>query len=1829
MTSLKRFLTLFFVTILAVSVWGTVITISSSDSWTGGKSGGGAAISITSGDISISITSGYKDSDPKIRWYSGATMTVTSTGGNITKLVFNTGGSNISVPSGGTGTWNSSTNTWTGDNATVTLRSSAQVKWSSVEVTYTSGGGGGGGGGTCATYTVTSKTTVATTGTAPAGSSASYSQTYGTAKQATAGNSFSLTLTGYEGKQIKSIALSAHSNSGGGAGGLSVVVGGSTTIASIASGTSFSNSAWNGSYTNSYTDVTIAMTNDSYTIGSGENVVITIAASANSLFCESYTICWEDGSGSSIATPAFDTEAGEVCAASKTIKVSGYNGSLNYYYTLDGATPTTSSTAYNNTAGIVIAGTPAGNSVTIKMIATDGIETSSVKTATFIVYNVPNTQATAYTPAEAIALYDANPTCLSGTSVYVEGYVSQIVDAYNDTYHNISFNVSADGTTGSTQFEFWRNKYIDGANYSAITAADIEVGDHVIGYGELKYYSGTYEFEAGNYLVLHEKPTPCSDPATALSITNASEVLISNTLELTTTGGNGGPVVWEVSSGTGTATITGTTLTPTSLGTVTVTASQAKYDDKCAGSDFKTITITAAPATVILSEAGAETSVDGLHVDEPYTLPTSSAATCGGKTLVGWSTVTVAATDTKPTTNFYDAGSSVLLGASQKFYAVFAELGAAKEFAFDITPSDFNTTSYAANNGEHISTATATDASGAERDVKWVSNQVYKNSGTMQWQGGNGYIYNSTDLGTVNSVTITENSGNSGTFSTYYGTAAQPSEGSAGSNKGYFKTKVGSSVGKTDNIHVVFTAPSLSNFSTTCCTDVNAPQVTLQIHSTKVIFSWDAQAGATGYNVTIPEASINVDLGSGVTSYTATGLTMTTDYTYTITAKGASCNGAASGAFRTNGPEIDLVEWKENAAVLFIDDAGLDPKVVIDGEVEHGSISGLVATELFFAKYFEGSGSMKLISIFNGTAEKISLAKYKIVDKHANSSNEYGTPTEYPLGSLGDILPGQEIIFFTRPLTTSGAEEMLVDCSETFITSVASKSGAKENPRWIECDGTTFAKLQFNGNDAMLLQKDGANIDVIGARTSLSAIAKNCRNENSWRGTVINMDKDKTAGDFPNISLSGSETYADYGVDMSSATIDIYTARCILFRNKDVTSGAKAVALNTTTFATLGNHTYLGEDYTSEWSGRSVCTSTDRCETLGWTYVSSQDGKTYKDNSAATCNSYEDLGNFDYNSYYKDYDNIEPGKTLSTYDHNDRDEYTIPIADLANYSCLSLKFQLTKAGEVITETPVQVPIIVTSDATTADPLFNEIVKDKITGDAMYDLSISRCRTCNVVVLDGATLTKAADGSLHDVAQVRDLKIYPGGKLEVPSSRNYTVNTLAFRRQEDEISMADIKGGLTVQETDGVYLDLRIDPSNWHYISLPFDCNVKDITFADGEEAQLGKDYLIQWYDGAYRAANKTGGWTDIASNATLKKGLGYIVALPGSGKIRKEIRFPMANGVIADEKTNKDIKYVYAYGGDKTDEQLTPNHKGWNLLGNPYMMYYATDITTPLAVGHLDESGTTYSRSGSLRYLVAPIDNGWSGYEQIAISTHMPPFTSYFVQIGANNTGGDDPTDPKTITFNQTSAGKTSVVARRMEEDETEDTHPVWVGLTLTAPNAEKDNTAMLISNDFTDNYDMMDDLVKMRGSYYTYYNKPILSSQNNEGEMAFNALPDTSAAAGIPINYYAATAGSYTLALDPSYPTEEVKSAMLLDATTNEYYDLLNDSYAFNTAKGNNTNRFKLFVRVERKKPHTPTGFDDINYSETPRKVLINGHVYIQRAGAIYDITGKQVLNF
>ena len=224
--------------------------------------------------------------------------------------------------------------------------------------------------------------------------------------------------------------------------------------------------------------------------------------------------------------------------------------------------------------------------------------------------------------------------------------------------------------------------------------------------------------------------------------------------------------------------------------------------------------------------------ISGTYVPAPkaitFTQPTGAAATAGcsftvsvggspissGDTVASGTTVTLTANagtdyeftswavtgatvaDANASTTTFEMGTApVSISASFS-----STSGGVKRYTLTISSSDFNSTSYAANNGSHSFTATSTDSSEMAVDV--TSNQIMQQSSSMQWQKNNAYLYNTTDLGSIVSVTVNSTDGS---FTTYYGTSENPSSNtSVGSGNGFFKVVVGGATGKTDSVVIVF-----------------------------------------------------------------------------------------------------------------------------------------------------------------------------------------------------------------------------------------------------------------------------------------------------------------------------------------------------------------------------------------------------------------------------------------------------------------------------------------------------------------------------------------------------------------------------------------------------------------------------------------------------------------------------------------------------------------------------------------------------------------------------------------------------------------------------------------------------------------------------------------------------------------------------------------------------------------------------------------------------------------------------------------------------------------
>jgi hypothetical protein len=515
---------------------------------------------------------------------------------------------------------------------------------------------------------------------------------------------------------------------------------------------------------------------------------------------------------------------------------------------------------------------------------------------------------------------------------------------------------------------------------------------------------------------------------------------------------------------------------------------------------------------------------------------------------------------------------------------------------------------------------------------------------------------------------------------------------------------------------------------------------------------------------------------------------------------------------------------------------------------------------------------------------------------------------------------------------------------------------------------------------------------------------------------------------------------------------------------------------------------------------------------------------------------------------------------------------------------------------------------------------------KMTNDEVFKKhEVQTCKECDVVILKNAILEKT--NGVNDRDEVRNLTIYPGGTLIVPSGKgDYTVQSIQFRVENENAPMAKLNGNLITKD-EQVIVSRRIKNDRYYFFSLPYDCNIADIRWSNGETPVRGVDYEIVEYDGARRATEGStqgapGHWKPV-SGTQLKAGVGYNIAV--ANEYVKELIFPMAIGStnLTNEENTKTAKTVeiHQYTGS-----TTINNHNWNLVAHPYVSPFEAYNGATITAGWLKYTpgeggaeGSWTRESTSSVYLTMPSFNaGAITYEQ-TLSTgisSLNPFLAVFVQ-GAGE--GD-------LTFEQ-SGRQLSAPARHLAAKAEDEDESIFIGITLSG-NDQTDNTYLRVRPDFTDEYELGYDLEK----FITFYTaRPQVYMKTPTNRLAFQALSDSAAAKMQPMGVYCNQAGTYTFSLNPDFPTDEIEAVYLYDATTGITTNLLYDTYSFSSSKQVYTNtRFALSAVIRRRVTEQTTDLTVQEAEQTPltRKILIDGHVYILRGGKVFDVTGKQLLN-
>lgn len=911
-----------------------------------------------------------------------------------------------------------------------------------------------------------------------------------------------------------------------------------------------------------------------------------------------------------------------------------------------------------------------------------------------------------------------------------------------------------------------------------------------------------------------------------------------------------------------------------------------------------------------------------------------------------------------------------------------------------------------------------------------------------------------------------------------------------------------------------------------------------------------------------------------------TGLEQNTKYWYQVFSAG-TC-GSAIASFTTESKDISIVEWKKDEVLVDINtEIGEGVDLVVQKRQEHGEHN--YADDLFFSKYYEATGDVKLLGIYNGTPNTVSLSGYKIYigKKEGEKIGQWDYTVD--LSTIGDgvIEPNEEILLW-RHIASDNTQ---VECIE----------GKIDVKNMIE-----NSSIIFGGRNAIVLSKDNVPIDVMGGisegETMDDILPANCTHEKpSWGDQSSNT------------SWNGW----GYSIEDPTQKIELSMNRCLLVRRNHVKSGKNAVEKNRgiAGFLTLGNE----EGVESEWLGRQVPKGNN-----DW---------------KVSCEGFSYVADFDYSNYYVTYDKVEEAKFNGT--PNENGTYTIKVSDLPQLACTDIRLQLTKNGEVTASVEQKVPIIVTEDANTTDALFSA-----------NGLTPEICKTCDVVVRDKSRLTHDATGVQNNITEFRNMFIYHDSELEIAVGTSLRLDKLRMFALNDSVSYAIINNTndasnptITVNEVSHVK---RIDGRYWYPFSLPYNCHISQISALNGKGlGKYGTDWCIKYYNGEQRQKDGTSAaigqvsqyWEKLGESDMLEAYKGYIIGLycPTAEEAhQKSVNFAPARQIVYTETDASKTTYVHNW---PVNLKADARHHGWNFTGSPYISLFGVNergdglFNDQLKMGYTDKL-TGDQLNKEYVYLSIPDGKDTRTYTQVlASATTVKPFTAYFVQT-------IDPTDQTghTLQLTYQKARRTfpveepnpALAPRRAAERDA--VLFAEINLTDNAAGGQdtylRDNTGVLVSDRFSADYEIGDDLTKM----YAAAGKPQLYTMAGNEKMAYNALPD-GLAHNLPLGIYVPKAGEYTLSLNRHASRLENAEAVYLLHSGIIVADLLLSDYTIlATAKGEQTGYMLDIRRATKVVTGTEQIATDEPYAIMRDGQLIIGNLPTESDVAIYDALGRLV---
>ena len=366
--------------------------------------------------------------------------------------------------------------------------------------------------------------------------------------------------------------------------------------------------------------------------------------------------------------------------------------------------------------------------------------------------------------------------------------------------------------------------------------------------------------------------------------------------------------------------------------------------------------------------------------------------------------------------------------------------------------------------------------------------------------------------------------------------------------------------------------------------------------------------------------------------------------------------------------------------------------------------------------------------------------------------------------------------------------------------------------------------------------------------------------------------------------------------------------------------------------------------------------------------------------------------------------------------------------------------------------------------------------------------------------------------------------------------------------------------------------INANEKKFYWLSFPFDVRLSEV-FGCGV---YSNDYVIQYYDGAERAAK--GCWADSPTywryywdptDVILKKGMGYVLYIDWEqilaqqfthGNTEVSIYFPSANTEPMDISGKLETVEIPEYKCtiERCDRYIYDSN--WNIIGVP--AYANIDkFGNPMIAQQIE--GAAHGLTVGFVYVYQPAT--YSYYVAACQDTTFRSMQAYMVQFGG------------TINWQEKSVTGEVVPSQRMMRaatpDEEADRHTLRLVLQNAAAQQVDHTYIRTQETNVTAAFDLNYDLTKQFSSGANVYS---LVGENRI-TLAANVLPMTDAQQGVSIGVTLPTDGVYTLALPDG---TDGLNVVLYDRTLGTYTDLSLAGYTFEAAAGTLDTRFELIVK-------------------------------------------------